>query len=250
MRKHFAPATQATRPRSVAIIGSCGGIGASTLAALLASSHIPRESKEESAKRWLIETKPNGNLEALLGLEQHGGLRWQQLSGTRGAVDTHALAQASPHYAGAHVLIMDRFAAVAPEPLAQDEVMASLIDQQHHLYIDANLDSLMDTSMPVDLLVVLTPFSLLGLNSVVSLHSKLSSTVQKMVVVGSGLRPMTLTARQFEKAAEASVIGWYPKISKVSQQVELGVGPNAARLPKSLRKLLTSIHTAIESAVQ
>ncbi|HWB65893.1 MAG TPA: septum site-determining protein Ssd [Mycobacteriales bacterium] len=78
--------TGATRPattpgRVIAVIGGCGGGGASTLAAGLALTAA------RTAETLLIDADPlGGGLDVLLGVEHRPGLRWPDVAGQR-AVD-------------------------------------------------------------------------------------------------------------------------------------------------------------------
>lgn len=89
------------RGRLLAVGGSCGGAGASTVAAAVALAAAP-DAVLVDADAW------GGGLDLLLGAEGVEGLRWPQLTGLRGRVGGDALLAALPEVAGVHVLAAAR----------------------------------------------------------------------------------------------------------------------------------------------
>jgi secretion/DNA translocation related CpaE-like protein len=94
------------RGRLVAVGGSCGGAGVSTLAAALALAAAPG-----SDGVLLVDTDGwGGGLDLLLGAERDEGLRWPELAGLRGRVAGDALMAALPEVGGVSVLAASRSA--------------------------------------------------------------------------------------------------------------------------------------------
>jgi secretion/DNA translocation related CpaE-like protein len=87
----------------IAVSGSCGGAGASTVAAALALAAAPRAVLVD-ADAW------GGGLDLVLGAERAEGLRWPELTGLRGRVAGDALLAALPEVAGVRVLAAARAA--------------------------------------------------------------------------------------------------------------------------------------------
>jgi secretion/DNA translocation related CpaE-like protein len=84
----------------VAVGGSCGGAGTSTVAAALALA-VPGAV--------LVDADPwGGGLDLLLGAERVEGLRWPELTGLRGRVAGDALLAALPEAHGVHILAASR----------------------------------------------------------------------------------------------------------------------------------------------
>jgi secretion/DNA translocation related CpaE-like protein len=101
----------------VAVAGSCGGAGASTLAAGLALAAAPDV--------LLVDGDPwGGGLDLLLGAERADGLRWSDLTGLRGRVAGDALLAALPEVAGVHVLAASRSAPTA----VPDEALSAVVE--------------------------------------------------------------------------------------------------------------------------
>ena len=98
----------------VAVGGSCGGAGASTVATAVALAAAPGA--------LLVDCDPwGGGLDLLLGAERADGLRWPDLTGLRGRVAGGALLAALPEVRGVHVLASSR---EAPEPVPEEAVVA------------------------------------------------------------------------------------------------------------------------------
>jgi secretion/DNA translocation related CpaE-like protein len=100
------------RGRLVAVSGSCGGAGASTVATAVALAAAP-DVVLVDADAW------GGGVDLLLGAERTEGLRWPELTGLRGRVAADALLAALPEAAGVHVLAASRSSPteVPPEAL-------------------------------------------------------------------------------------------------------------------------------------
>ena len=98
----------------VAVGGSCGGAGSSTLAAAVALAAAPGVA--------LVDADPwGGGLDLLLGAEGAEGSRWPELTGLRGRVDGEALVAALPEVGGVHLVAASRS---APGPVPADAVTA------------------------------------------------------------------------------------------------------------------------------
>ncbi|TFV64101.1 septum formation initiator [Geodermatophilus sp. DF01-2] len=94
------------RGRLVAVGGSCGGAGVSTLAAALALT-----AARGGDGVLLVDTDGwGGGLDLLLGAEREEGLRWPELAGLRGRVAGDALMAALPEVSGVSVLAASRSA--------------------------------------------------------------------------------------------------------------------------------------------
>jgi secretion/DNA translocation related CpaE-like protein len=98
--------------RLVAVVGGCGGAGASTLAAGLAHSAV-----RAGRTAVLLDGDPRGGgLDLLLGVEDASGVRWSELAGTHGRLPAHTLRQALPSCGELPVVSYERRSgAVVPE---------------------------------------------------------------------------------------------------------------------------------------
>jgi secretion/DNA translocation related CpaE-like protein len=104
----------------VAVGGSCGGAGASTLATALALA-----AGAGSPGVLLVDADPwGGGLDLVLGAERDEGLRWPALSEVRGRLDGDAVMAALPDVGGVRVLAASRSAPQA----VPDEALAAVVE--------------------------------------------------------------------------------------------------------------------------
>src|SRR5665648_314116 len=90
--------------REVTVVGAAGGVGASTLAALLA-----RRRAADGARVALVDLDPGrGGIEVLLGIEAQAGARWSDLAQVRGTLAGGDLDGLLPRWHGVDVLSTDR----------------------------------------------------------------------------------------------------------------------------------------------
>ena len=114
----------------VVVVGAVGGVGASTVAALLAASMAGRPGTAV-----LVDGDPgHGGIEVLLGLEGQQGARWPDLGGVRTAIDAGDLTGVLPRWRGVEVLSADRRAVV--DPAALRAVLESLVAARTAVVID------------------------------------------------------------------------------------------------------------------
>jgi len=90
--------------REVTVVGAAGGVGASTLAALLA-----RRRAADGTRVALVDLDPGrGGIEVLLGIEAQAGARWSDLAQVRGTLAGGDLDGLLPRWHGVDVLSTDR----------------------------------------------------------------------------------------------------------------------------------------------
>ena len=90
--------------REVTVVGAAGGVGASTLAALLACRRAA-----DGARVSLVDLDPGrGGIEVLLGIEAQAGARWSDLAQVRGTLAGGDLDGLLPRWHGVDVLSTDR----------------------------------------------------------------------------------------------------------------------------------------------
>jgi secretion/DNA translocation related CpaE-like protein len=151
-RVSVAVRTPVERGWVLAVGGSCGGSGASTVAATVAMS--------AATGVLLIDGDPwGGGLDLLLGAERADGLRWPDLTGLRGRVAGGALLAALPEVGGVHVLASSR---EAPEPVPE-EAMAAVVEAARSVGCPVVVDLARAgppdaaTSLDADLAVLVVP---------------------------------------------------------------------------------------------
>ncbi|WGW11060.1 hypothetical protein LWF01_13245 [Saxibacter everestensis] len=122
------------------VVGGSGGAGASTLACGLA-----RAASISTTRSALIDADPlGGGLDLVLGAEGLGGIRWPNLTASRGSLRPSALYEALPRLENLSVLSWDRTAArELPQDLFDSVLTAArhafallVIDLPRHAPID------------------------------------------------------------------------------------------------------------------
>ena len=96
-------ACQPRRAAVVGVVGARGGVGATSVAAVLARACV-----NEQLTAALVDLDRSGpGVDLTLGIEHEGGLRWADLDGTDGTLPGRALEEALPVWHGVHVLSAD-----------------------------------------------------------------------------------------------------------------------------------------------
>ncbi len=115
----------------VAVVGAVGGVGASTLAALLAA-----ELARDGDPVGLVDLDPaRGGIDVLLGVEARPGARWAELAEVRGTVHPSDLDDVLPTWRGVEVLSAGRGAADL-DPDAVAAVVGALTERHEHVVLD------------------------------------------------------------------------------------------------------------------
>ncbi len=105
----------------LAVVGGCGGAGATTFACALAVT-----AARSGQRALLLDGDPlGGGIDLALGGEGEPGPRWPALGGTSGRLPAAALADALPRMAGAAVLSWDRGPAASVTAEAVEAVVAA-----------------------------------------------------------------------------------------------------------------------------
>ncbi len=105
----------------VSVLAGRGGGGASVLAVALALTAVRRGSRVV-----LVDADPlGGGLDLVLGGEEASGLRWPDLTATRGRLAAESLCAALPRIAGVRLLSWDRAGPVDLRPEAMTAVLGA-----------------------------------------------------------------------------------------------------------------------------
>jgi MinD-like ATPase involved in chromosome partitioning or flagellar assembly len=129
------------RGQVVAVVGAAGGVGASTLACLLA------ERRAAAGERVvLVDLDPaGGGLDVLLGVEQAPGARWSDLRHIGSGVEGAELVAALPHWRGVAVVSGDAprtqhaDVAAGPDPAVAGAVVDAVADAGGLVVLDASV---------------------------------------------------------------------------------------------------------------
>lgn len=227
------------RGRAVVVVGAAGGVGASTLAALLAA-------------RWSVDGRPvalvdldprAGGIEVLLGVEGADGARWPDLAGVRGPVGPTELTGVLPRWGRVEVLGSDRRAAPL-DPAAVEAVCTGLLDGGRTVVVDLPARALAGAAgRAAD--------GLLGAGATVVVTGQDVQGVAAAAVACAALPPgarLVLRRRAGARVAPGQVaatlglplLGLLPTDRRVAGAVDRGLGPALAgwsRLSRAAAKI-------------
>jgi secretion/DNA translocation related CpaE-like protein len=191
----------AHRAAVVAVVGGCGGAGASVLAAAVAVT-----AAGQGHRTLLADLDPlGGGIDLLLGAEDVPGLRWPELVRARGRLSGGMLREALPRVDGLSLLSWDR-ADAAVTPSVPSEAAAAVADGAVRGFdlvvmdLPRSLDLVATAWLrSVDIGLVLLPASVRGVAAAARVAVPMARTVADLRAVvrgpvGSGL-PSALVAQ-------------------------------------------------------
>lgn len=198
------------------VCGSSGGVGTSTLAALLALRLHPAVLVDAS----------DGELDVLLGIENEVGMRWQDLS----ADVTHFAQWALPRWLDVEVLA----GPPSPNPITTITALA----REAIVVVDGGLQPA-PVDVDVTLNVVVTRNDMC---SVVRAVRTVGQTKGKLAVVTRTVRGASLGAAQVAQAVGSESVELWRQDGALPRSCEVGLGPQGGMTTKRLLgKLLRSM---------
>lgn len=201
------------------MVGACGGVGASTLAAAVAVT-----GARDGLLAVLVDGRHAGaGIDVLLGIEEEPGLRWADLQDARGEVDPVRLLDLLPQWSGVHVLSTDRVRSLAQPDEVEGDVLRAVVSAADLVVLDLPQGRVADRARSCDV----------GL--VVALCETLSVAGAQSVAAELGPVPSGLVCRRsaagrllpHDVAAAAGMDLWGEIVSdpRVATAVEAGAGP-------------------------
>lgn len=119
--------------RVISVVGTAGGVGASVLAAALAT-----RASHKGAAVVAVDARPfGGGLDVVLGVDEEPGLRWRHLMDVVGEVDGAEVFGRIPLAGRCGVVSFDRDAPVVPPREALEGIVAGLSRVSDIVVIDA-----------------------------------------------------------------------------------------------------------------
>ncbi len=204
----FADAAEGGREAGVlvAVVGGRGGAGASTLACALAVT-----ASRSGRSALLVDGDPlGGGLDLVFGGEQDGGLRWGDLTGTRGRVPAAVLADALPRMNGLSVLSWDRGHAQAV-PVEAVEAVLSAGRHAHDLVVVDLPRTVDDASRTVlaaaTTVVLVVPDEVRAAAAASRVAAAVGVLCRDLRVVTRGPSPSGLTGDQVARALGLPLLG-------------------------------------------
>ncbi|WP_182112956.1 pilus assembly protein FlpE [Actinotalea sp. JY-7876] len=214
------------RARVVVVVGACGGVGASTLAALLAL----RAVRAGTSPVLVDLAATGGGVDVLLGTEDLPGVRWPDLAHVRGALAGADLDGALPTWRGVDVLGGDRRGG-APPRAAVEALWPALEERYGVVVVDAPAAALADDA--VGGVLATRPHLLLvtgqdvrgvaaGLTAAAGLEAGGAPGAQLVLRRRRSPRVAPLEAAQ---VLDAPLLGLLPGDRRVAAAVDRGFGP-------------------------
>ena len=219
---------------TIAVIGGCGGAGASTLAAALAVTAA------RAGSTLLVDgDRFGGGLDVLLGAEQQPGARWSDLASTRGRLSAAALTGALVRVDDLAVLSWDRTEAVELGTDAAAAVMDAAIRGFRWVVLD--LPRALDAAALVlagaaDFVVIVVPAAVRAVAAAATVAADVLGQCGELRLVVRDAR-----AGQLDAAEVAAALG-LPVAASV--QSEPAVASAAERGEPPLRRPRGSLHDA------
>jgi secretion/DNA translocation related CpaE-like protein len=224
-----------SRAHVVAVMGGCGGGGASVLAAGLAVA-----AAESGHSVLLADLDPlGGGLDLALGIDVVPGLRWPDLAGARGRLPSSSVHDSLPRLDGLAVLAWGRGAPVDVPPAAVEAVLRSAARSHDLVVVDlprAGADGLLTAAVrDADELLLVVPARLRAAAAaaqVVERWRGCGPTMGAAVRRASGDR---LTARAVADAVQLPLVLKMRDEPRVDALLDRGEPP-ALRLAGPLRR--------------
>jgi secretion/DNA translocation related CpaE-like protein len=222
---------------TLGVISGSGGAGATTFATALSVVAAERHVTV------LMDLDPLGpGLDRVVGLDGSGGVRWDALVATRGRLGSRSLRQALPDKDGLAVLTWDVATPVELDAASVREALSAAQRGNDLVVVDLprRLDEV--TSEVVTrcdrVMVVVSP-TIVGAASATKVLSALRrSTDRTGLVVRRGGE--AIAADQVAQALDAPLLGELPHQRRLSEHLELGLGP-VPRRRSSLGRAATAM---------
>ena len=224
------------RGRAVVVVGAAGGVGASTLAALLAA----RLAADGRPAALVDLAEGHGGIEVLLGTEGLDGARWADLADVRGPVGTGDLHGLLPRWGTVEVLGGDRRSGPT-DRAALTAVWEGLLAGGRTVVADVPAHALADGAV-ADLVrasrtVVVTGQDVLGVASAASVVPALGPGAGLVLRRRAGAR---VAPAQAGAVLRLDLLGLLPSDRRVAGAVDRGLGPAVAGwspLSRAVRRL-------------
>lgn len=204
----LADAAEGGRPAGalVAVVGGRGGAGATTLACALAVT-----AARSGRAALLVDGDPlGGGIDLVFGGELDAGVRWRDLTGTRGRVPAAVLAEALPRMGGLSVLSWDRGDPQAVPPQAVESVLAAG-RRAHDLVVVDLPRAVDDTSRSVlaaaTTVVLVVPAEVRAAAAASRVAAAVGVLCRDLRVVTRGPSPAGLSGEQVARALGLPLLG-------------------------------------------
>ncbi|MDO5031870.1 septum site-determining protein Ssd [Corynebacterium sp.] len=217
------PSRETISAPTVAVTGSAGGVGTSTLALAIA---------READAALLVDASPySGGLDLLAGIESEPGARWPDFAAGTGAVDPVELARALPSAGGLAVLSAARSTTpVSMKPARRESIIQAACLHPAPVVIDCPA---WDVPVGADHVIILTAAEVRSAAACAEVVAILRARKQPCSVVVRHRQWSGLDANDIAALVHTEPIAEIPTLRGLTKACETGGLPR--RLPGSLR---------------
>lgn len=187
----------------VGVVGAAGGVGASTLAALVA-----RRLARTTSTVLVDLDRGAAGLDVVVGVEEVDGARWPDLRGAGGDVRGADVVALLPRWGACAVLSADRTRPVAVDPGVRVDVLHALACDVGALVLDLDRGTVVDGDAPLaacDVVVVAARADLRSVAGALALRPRLDDARTRRGLVVTGGSPGALGAGDVAAASGLEV---------------------------------------------
>jgi len=212
------------RATTVGVIGSCGGSGATTLAAALALT-----SSAATRPTLMVDADPlGGGIDLVLGAEHVPGVRWPELAGTSGRLSAPSLRDALPRVGELSMLSHDRGEVVPVEAAAMRSVLAA--GQRGHELVVVDLPRRLDAAaeeavVRSEVTLMVVPAEVRAVAAASRVLAALRELAPRLGLVVRGPGPTSLRAEQVEESLDVPVWALMRADKGLGPALDEGLGP-------------------------
>jgi secretion/DNA translocation related CpaE-like protein len=210
----------------VAVVGGRGGAGATTLSAALAVTAV-----RLGRASLLVDGDPlGGGIDLVLGGEQRGGLRWPDLSSTRGRIPGASLTAALPRMADLPVLSWDRGDATEVPAEAMEAVLdagrrsAELVVVDLPRYVDETFRAVASLA---DVVLLVVPAEVRASAAASRVATRVARLCQDLRLVVRGPAPSRLSGADLAESLGLPLVGYLRPEPDLDRALERGEPPGA-----------------------
>lgn len=211
----------------VAVLGGRGGAGASVLAAGLAVT-----AATFGHRALLVDADPiGGGLDLVLGWEDATGLRWPELTGSRGRLDPAALMGALPGRGELALLSFDRRELAGAPPEAMEAVLAAGRRARDLVVVDVPraLDAAAVVALQTaDQGLLVVPAEVRAATGAAKVAARAAAHCADLRLVVRGPSPGRLTAEEISRSLRLPLAGTLRPEVGLPAMLEGGLAPTAS----------------------
>ncbi|GGC04332.1 pilus assembly protein FlpE [Cellulomonas carbonis] len=212
----------------IAVVGAAGGVGTSTVAALVAR----RRARTDGAPCVLVDlASAGGTLDVLLGVEEVPGARWSHLHRARGSVAPDDLDDRLVGWEGVEVLSADRAEAGRPAPDVVGSVVAALVRRGGTVVLDVpsavvGTDRWDAVVGAVGCVLLSTGQDVLGVAAAADVRPRLGGADVRLLL--RGRRGAQVAPAEAAHVLGAPLVAVVPTDRSLPQAVDRGLGPRTS----------------------